>query len=129
MIYFIKMGSKFVKIGVSDNPELRLKGLQTSSPLKLKLLLTMPGDFKTEAGLHEVFAKYKTQSKNEWFRFVGELEASIHGSIAMGAKHPEVKTIHQLLENGHHFRIRQKKNRNPNFAKKFNRIMGSISSS
>jgi len=72
MIYFIRSYNTYIKIGYSNDPEYRKKCLQTGSPVKLHLQATMPGEFKTESGLHELFAHLRTGG--EWFRYTDELK-------------------------------------------------------
>lgn len=111
MIYFIKQGAKFIKIGYAADPAARLKTLQTGSPFKLKLVGTIPGSYQTEKTLHEEFDSLKTRANNEWFRFDGKLKACIKAHTDVGRKHSDVKTVKQFLENGMHLQVRQKANR------------------
>ena len=111
MIYFIQQG-KFVKIGYSSDPQKRLAGMQTSAPIKLKLLGTIPGSYKTEKTLHEEYQKQKVKKGgSEWFRFDGKLKWAIVALKDDGRKHKEVKTVKQFMENGLHLQCRQKSNR------------------
>lgn len=71
MIYFVSQ-NKHLKIGYSNDPAFRVKCLQTSSPIKLKLIATMPGDSKTESGLHYMFNHLR--ARGEWFRYTDELK-------------------------------------------------------
>ena len=50
-VYFIQDGDH-VKIGTSIDPELRLRGLQTSSPRELVLLKVIAGGRREEQGWH-----------------------------------------------------------------------------
>lgn len=61
-----------LKIGVSNDPEKRLKTLQTSNPFKLRLLLlskrfNKADAFKAEKMLHELMKDYRLNG--EWFSF------------------------------------------------------------
>lgn len=70
MIYFIQETGLLrnrVKIGFTDNIKDRLAGLRGASPSALNLILTLPGDTKTELVYHERFAKYRLH--REWFRY------------------------------------------------------------
>jgi hypothetical protein len=74
MIYFIQdehLGH--IKIGFTDGPDaaVRLKQLQTGSPVGLVLLMTIEGDRETEAMAHEKFASARVHG--EWFRPVPDL--------------------------------------------------------
>lgn len=129
MIYFIQMAN-FVKIGVSNNVNSRLKTLQTANPIKLKLLGTIPGNHKTEKTLHEEFKSQKISlGGSEWFCFDGKLKWAIISLNDSGRKHFEVKNVKQFIENGLHLQCRQKMNRvkkkkrNSKFEKKMNYIL------
>lgn len=67
-VYFVKANhSHLVKIGVSENPASRFKGLQAASPEPLTLLgVTEGGGRELEKSLHERFAD--DRSHGEWFR-------------------------------------------------------------
>lgn len=56
-----------IKIGVSNNPLLRIKAIQTSYPYPLSLVRTIdsPHPLKTEKGLHVALADFKLNG--EWF--------------------------------------------------------------
>ncbi len=88
MIYFVwDSGSNFVKIGVSDDPEARLDGLQTGNPNPLFILATMPGGEDVEAGLHVQFASLR--HGGEWFRPNPEFMWFIHSIASKGRFDPE----------------------------------------
>lgn len=57
--------SPLVKIGWSDNPQRRLRNLQTGSPVPLHLLAVFEGGAIVEAELHRRFADKR--SHDEWF--------------------------------------------------------------
>ncbi|WP_435191318.1 GIY-YIG nuclease family protein [Streptomyces sp. bgisy126] len=57
--------SPLVKIGWSDNPERRLRHLQTGSPVPLQLLALFEGGAVMEAALHRRFADKRRHG--EWF--------------------------------------------------------------
>ena len=66
-IYFIQEGRQGnIKIGISSNPERRLRGLQTGNPSDLNLLFHMPGDRFLEQCLHEKFRYHHISG--EWFK-------------------------------------------------------------
>lgn len=58
-----------IKIGMSKNPQSRLRQLQTGSPYKLKLLTIVKGKGHLERSLHESLKPYKQSCKGEWFDF------------------------------------------------------------
>lgn len=76
-LYFIADNRRrFVKIGLSKNPEYRLFDLQAGSPLPLHIVLIVPNCGKAiEESLHQHFAKH--WSHREWFRFDPEIAALI----------------------------------------------------
>ncbi|MFF4732862.1 GIY-YIG nuclease family protein [Streptomyces mirabilis] len=57
--------SPLVKIGWSDNPERRLRDLQSGSPVALQLLAVYEGGHYVEAELHRRFADKRVHG--EWF--------------------------------------------------------------
>ena len=65
-VYFIGCDDS-VKIGISDNPEERLKQMQTGNPSELKILKTYHSDDAeaTEKALHRIFDDARIQG--EWF--------------------------------------------------------------
>ena len=70
MIYFIQETGLFrnrVKIGLTSNLKDRLSALRGTSPSRLKVLLTLPGDVQAETDYHERFTKYRLHG--EWFKF------------------------------------------------------------
>lgn len=107
MIYFIQ-SKQYVKIGFSDNPESRLRDLQTGSPHKLKLLATMPGCYQTETELHKVFADRRING--EWFRYDGMLKECII-AISDPQNSHTVTDVRSLQKAGLHLHLRRKSNR------------------
>lgn len=67
-VYFIASHGypKAIKIGRSDNPTKRLRGLHGANPADISLLVVLP-DGRTEKLFHHMFAKYKMHGKLEWF--------------------------------------------------------------
>lgn len=57
----------YVKIGVSVNPQTRLKGIQTGCPIKVEILKELPvkGAYQVEKELHRTLLDYRTSG--EWF--------------------------------------------------------------
>lgn len=64
MIYFIQH-TDFIKIGYTKEIHKRLSGLQVSSPVKLKVLGLIPGNFEDESKYHIMFEHLR--SHGEWF--------------------------------------------------------------
>lgn len=54
-----------IKIGFSANPSDRRKALQTSSPVRLEILATLPGKIAVEGAYHKRFADHRLTG--EWF--------------------------------------------------------------
>lgn len=67
-VYFVKADGPEspVKIGLSNDPDTRVKTLQAASPERLYVIATMPGDAWVEKRLHERFAEGRLGG--EWFR-------------------------------------------------------------
>ena len=57
------------KVGRSNNPEQRLKSLQTGNPYPLRLLLVVPGKGHLEASIHRRLERGKTHGGEEWFDY------------------------------------------------------------
>jgi DNA-binding XRE family transcriptional regulator len=73
MIYIIKH-TEYVKIGYSskNNFKNRLSQLQTSCPIKIKVLGLIEGTFNDEAIYHKKFIHLSTNG--EWFNYTKEVE-------------------------------------------------------
>ena len=70
-VYFIQKGYGSIKIGVSDNPEKRLKQLQTGNHGSLFIIAKFPFETRREAlsleyDLHKMFKNDKING--EWFK-------------------------------------------------------------
>lgn len=69
--YMIQKGYGSVKIGVSDDPQARLKSLQTGNHGRLYLIASFPFDsrMQAEAMERELHARFtEDRLKGEWFR-------------------------------------------------------------
>lgn len=65
-VYFIQDGRKgAVKIGMTVDPEKRLRDLQTGNPRTLRIRHVIPGDRSTEKALHARFEPARI--RGEWF--------------------------------------------------------------
>ena len=65
-VYVIsETGTNLVKIGISDNPQKRLLGLQTANPRKLVILATWRGGKSEESEYHYQFSEFRREG--EWF--------------------------------------------------------------
>ena len=78
VVYFVANEQGLIKIGTSANVEKRMDALQTSSPSKLTLMLTVPGGVELETLLHRRF-KHLRES-GEWFNGTKELKTFIEGA-------------------------------------------------
>ena len=77
MIYLILNESNTkCKIGVSKNPKLRLKQLQTGSSENLRIDIIINGDFCSEKELHKNFSTIR--EKGEWFIYTQEIQQYFH---------------------------------------------------
>lgn len=77
LVYFIQAGLDGpIKIGHSRNVTKRLRKLQMSSPVQLRLIHVEPGGELRERELHEQFATARTHG--EWFNAVADLYAYLN---------------------------------------------------
>ena len=65
-IYFVQAETGQIKIGIANNVAKRFSNLRGSSPVALKLLLTVPGGINAECELHHQFREHRLHG--EWFR-------------------------------------------------------------
>ena len=85
-VYFIGEGkNKPVKIGISMNPQDRLRALQTSNPEPLNILGMFYGWIKEESMLHEKYADYRLNG--EWFSWNDGIENEINQLCLSVANH------------------------------------------
>ena len=82
-IYFIQSGGPTgpVKIGVTGDPQLRLKRLQTGSAEPLEMLGTVKGDEDMEKGYHARLAAHRV--RGEWFAPAPEVMACVPRPVVM----------------------------------------------
>lgn len=121
MIYFVKAYNKFVKIGTSKDVAERLKGLQTASPVDLKVAAVLEGSYQTEAGIHKLFEH--SRYNKEWFRFTDELSWFIRAIQS----NPDENNIYTLYRISMQMRLRNKARRlgvNHKVSKRIKRIRG-----
>lgn len=64
VVYFATAG-RFVKVGVSCDPQRRMANLQTSNAERVKLITSVPGTARLEHAIHESFREWKRHG--EWF--------------------------------------------------------------
>jgi len=82
-LYFIRSESGPIKIGISVDPQKRLKTLQTAHPFRLELLCVFAGAGKKEANYHSRFAAHRLHG--EWFEPHPDILAEITRLNAEGA--------------------------------------------
>lgn len=73
--------SNTVKIGVSNQPDRRLREIQFMSPVALSVLWISPGSYDLERDLHHHFAQYR--SHGEWFTFPREPVKTVQNGVAL----------------------------------------------
>ena len=78
-MYFGVCGEE-VKIGTSNNPRKRIRGLQIARP-DIKLLAAIPGGLETERQLHQRFQKLWITG--EWFHFAPEIQEFVKEQVAL----------------------------------------------
>lgn len=82
-VYFISAGSNPIKIGVSDNPQERLKALQTAHYKRLHLLFAIDCTSREDAlALETAFHRWYVERRllNEWFNI---LPSQIEGDVQL----------------------------------------------
>jgi hypothetical protein len=93
-LYFIKMeGSRPVKIGRANQPDVRLATLQVASPYRLKLLGVIP-----DCGPHEYDFHYYLRADRmlgEWFKWSRMVERTIKLALAGGDWQSLIKERHR----------------------------------
>ena len=102
-VYFIQQGNGSIKIGVSANPESRLKSLQTGNSRRLRLLGAVKFSNRMEAmgvekELHDKYFNLRCQG--EWFRPRILREIKIGGKRLIGGtnKNPCGGVLNVTLE-------------------------------
>lgn len=78
-VYFVR-GGDWVKIGRSTDVIARVRDLQTTSPLDLRIAVIVHGDNRLESRLHRRFASLHI--RGEWFRCEPPLSSLIEEMIA-----------------------------------------------
>lgn len=98
MIYFAQTNDNaHIKIGYASNIKSRIAGLQTGAPMGIKLLASMPGDYKVERAIHQRFAGLREHG--EWFRTNQSLaEFALQGSLLAGMPDTDPFIPYAVLE-------------------------------
>lgn len=107
-LYFIGADIGPIKIGHSCNPAARLRGLQTSSPHKLRLLAVLEDGGHEEADYHQLFAKHRLHG--EWFKphrsiltEIAEVNRNQGNGFAPRPDDPaEIERLSSASTEGHH---------------------------
>ena len=98
-IYVISDNNGYMKIGISKNPETRLKQLQTGHPTKLEILFTeefyckRSHLLKIEALIHKKMRTIAPKIKGEWFEIPLEKLQQIKDIIILYRIHYEDNEI------------------------------------
>lgn len=122
-LYVIGNKSKDVcKIGISTNPDKRLKQLQTGCPYKLSILAIVKGmDYESERNLHKRYSEYRING--EWFRIRGEIKKLIGDKKENKIKpSPKVKEIPPVSDINC-YRMTKRKKRGRNQSKHIKRVL------
>lgn len=88
MVYFISGGGK-TKVGFSTNPSGRFHALQASSPVSLRLVLTVSGGHALERRVHELLKERR--SHGEWFE--GEIGLDEATKIVRAARTSSERSV------------------------------------
>lgn len=72
VVYFVECG-EYLKIGLTNDLQGRMRGLQVGNPTKIKLVGWLSGGRMLEGGLHRRFAHL--HCSGEWFRYDTDLRS------------------------------------------------------
>lgn len=96
-IYIISSEENIVKIGISKNPEKRIKSLQTGHPKQLKIQYINEIDeenkFNIEKIIHKILKHKKI--KNEWFNISIDEAKMMIEYVLIRTSEENIKTILQ----------------------------------
>lgn len=97
-VYFLQAQGHggYVKIGTSENVGKRTQAFSTL-PFKIKLLLTVPGDHRTERKFHSVLAKYRV--RGEWFSPAPQVMAVVKWFSVWSSPSPPCKYMIKMASN------------------------------
>jgi len=91
-VYFIvqkkRKGRAPIKIGLSSDPDQRLKKLQTANPVKLKIIKKFEFDCRSDAEkvertIHYLAGKRNKKLEGEWFILFESIDKLINDSLKM----------------------------------------------
>lgn len=88
LIYVIGSAKGPVKIGISCNPLMRMRQLQTSTPDKLAVLAFVSGTYDHEKALHAFYKRERLTG--EWFRRSKRIGEFIDD---LNARYPEIERL------------------------------------
>jgi len=74
--------TKSVKIGISNDPDARLKGLQTGSAHDLEMIGHVAGSFAAEASCHAALADHSLNG--EWFKWNASVQEFVDRLLGFG---------------------------------------------
>jgi len=81
-VYLAAWGDEFVKIGYSSNVRQRMKAIQSTCPVPVRLLGWLSGGQTVETRLHHRFAA--SRHVGEWFHFTDEIRAFVDNECFHG---------------------------------------------
>lgn len=93
-VYVLQSGY-FIKIGYSNDPNVRIRSILTSTPDECELVFVIPGGIDLERRLHREFAA--SHYRREWFFLCGKLK---HFIAEFRKADPETKSPEGTPENG-----------------------------
>lgn len=75
-VYFVQpVGGGLIKIGLTCDPEARLRELMIWSPVDLQILVVIPGNLQLEQNIHDCFLD--AHERGEWFKPIPRLTRAI----------------------------------------------------
>lgn len=88
-VYFVEaVGLDLIKIGYASNVPLRIRSIETSCPVPVRLLGTFPGGPEMERHFHKEFATHR--SHREWFRRSPDMDRLLSQLAPPTASPPDV---------------------------------------
>jgi len=95
MVYFIlNRRAKAFKIGISQDPKRRMRGLQSANADELEMLGVMDGGIEKEDSIHTMLWKYWI--RGEWFKWCPETAYYLQG-LGLDVKRPPIENVEAFL--------------------------------
>ena len=124
-VYFmttVDRGNTHIKIGVSINPDSRLKELQTGNPYKLKIIKTVPcltrdAAYSLEGCLHQMAKVTNMRMAGEWFKIYQSIDSLIGMCLKRMSKNRE-----NVIDNERFIELANKKLKNKRESRKNKRL-------